>query len=1741
MSDPLSIAASIAGLAALTGKVFKAFIDYGKGVKDARTDVSILTTELRTLSGMLTNLSLLATSLEAPSSNDSFFSNFQLDALKMIIKNLEVKLAVAKTDFEASKVRSVIQKLRWPFSKDDMMKWVDEIRAHKATINLALSADTLSNLVLCLKVQGDIRGELESTRDAMTVLQEMYSRVELNLERQKTYDYFLKINPQSQFETARRLRNSDTGDWFIKHRVVTQWMVQPNSRMWLTGIPGSGKTLLCGLLIERVLNICTTDTILAFSFCDYKDPETQALGNILSSIALQIGLQKPDAFTRLQEYYKELHPTSGLPRQIDIGKLTETITYICHLFTKVFLIVDGLDECINNSREITRGIAQLASSIPNLSIALFSRREIEIDSELVPEYDEIEISAQRQDLERYIDGEMKGRPALRGLPLDESQKIKEALISKANGMFRWVTCQLDCLEGLGRIGRENALHELPPTLDESYDRILNKVMSKRGRKVAQEIVRNTLHWVCYDSKCLSIAQICEALSITLSRGATKVETVDEKEILTYCSSLIRKNLKGDRFELAHFTVEEYLNAIDDQSTLRSFRYSESDAEVSLARVSLEHILSPTFASRPVAERSECEKVLQRRRDHPFYGYAATHWPAASGTHDDGAVNKLLRDLFTPRKRQYLHNWLIEFCLCHFPSGDQFDDTTYNKLMNVINFILRQDLTALHIAAMVCSSSLCRWLLSIDMDVNATTFSDLAPIHFALLGLKVFEGVGQGPLLKLASCSMKNTHNSDDLCATVSTLIEHGFKAPEVTRGSVGKLALDACAERCGGSPFSALLAVFPDECLAQDALIKIVSLFETDTLKNNLIHEVIQAIFSLDGGGDRSPQVAGALRLVSELVRSDGSWDTYDHAEHRFLPVLIQDNDFLAYTRYTAQQNRAHDMTRLIDDARFHTHFKPTGYIDRHHNPLLTAAAYDNAEVVRVLLQSGFDWLGVEEYGDTVWHVASRAGSLHVLQTLLGHEEDIGRSLRVVSEGNTPLGSAFEEGCESAATLLMGYCTSDVRFFQCKRNILSCAVEMGSQRLFHELVSRGAPDKPSAEDAVPLHFVNNHCSDEFVEELLQRYDKTHVTSDGSTVFQAYIRQTLASADPILLSVEQLASRLSMLAPDNHMVVRTKSKQHIWRLVCQEIGSFGNRPRSASQAFNIVRLISGLVQAGIVKSFEKRGYGSSMTAIYEELQVLTFTAGSHRWEVDFIDQASSILRPPPHIIRQPSTIAFLTRAIQQRHYPIMRWLLGLNTPVHIRVNGIAPIEQACRRRSFRVFMEVFRAGESPLGCQFQEAGLDILCRLVEAATERAGYERFAMMKIRFVLDSGLCVDEKSTHGSRPGEPAIVMAARLGEFDIVDLLLANGANIFAQASDGLDLTKISISENRINLLRQIHAKARSSSGCDWNPAIPFTYVFSDISDGVSFANCSVLHLAACSSAVEIIDYLFSNGLIDNADTCMQSFYTPLHVASLFGDVETIRCLVRHGASVDGVNDKQKRPIELAIMYEEHDAVEILRILGAEQATTMIPASTGSQTGTTWTQEVEGCIEHGGLGQLQVLLSEDRPVDCLMPTCGVCDILTYAIYYGKSDIVVWLLSIGAIPRQAACNFHGVFGTLHQAVTVSITGFCLRQLLDKALQSGYAWSDSPVSPLHLACLYNDVEALEVILDHLNANAERYCASISPWKEQDVPSDKAAMAKALTGATTSSDCHQLGEGWGHMSGGLMLLDMTSYTSRGYW
>ncbi|KAI1363097.1 hypothetical protein F5Y08DRAFT_340950 [Xylaria arbuscula] len=1166
MADPLLIAAGVAGLASLAGQVFKTVIDYSNAVKDAKLDVKTLATELRTLSGMLHNLSLLAGTLRASGSSRLLFGEWQIASLKRIIQKIEAELSKAKDNFNNNKLRGAIRSLRWPFSKSDIDKMIDDLRAHKATINLALSADTLEKLAECLKMQNEIRAEVASQRDVIEALQEMHAKVEMDSERRKTVDYFLKVNPQPTLQMSLRLRKAATGGWLFNEPPVMRWIAEPNSKLWLSGLPGSGKTVLAGFVIERVVTTCPKDTAVAFFFCDYKDVESQKLCNILSSLALQIALQNTEAFVMLQKFYNQLHPRGGLPRQPEAKQLTDTIASMSCLFDKVVVVVDALDECMDDTREVVGGIAEIAKSAANTSIALFGRYEDDLSVVLLPEYQHIEIAARVEDLALYIGAELTRRPALSLLDPVESNEIRQKLIAKASGMFRWVACQLDYLEGLGKIGRANALDELPPTLDKTYDRILTKIMSKRRNSFAKEIARMTLHWLCLDHS-LTAAGLCEALSLSLKqrkRNTQKVYLVDEQEIARYCSSLIRKNDDGDRFELAHFTVREYLYTIDKSSELGEFRYSESEAVESLTVVSLECILLPDFGRRlPINEYHEALELMSSKlfRNHPFYPYATLFWTHQPLWHDPPMIRKLLKCLFGQRKKVNLQNWLLYYAFEHevtfCDTGSQDRDVTWDTLE-------KYDTNPLHVAASLSIPWLCEWLIQSGANVSATASYKFSAIHFALIGPNIFcTSPTEDRLPEFLKEDPRTTDDSTSLGATIEVLLENCIKVTQSALFSIGILALEVSVALESEIPFTILVKYAPEQCLTQNTLNRMKALFEeNEPDTNHPLHEILQAVLDLESDCGEEGYIRIAVIFVQELLRSGTSWDTYNHHENHFLPAHFNDKEFKAYVQYIVSQDRPEDIDRLFEDCRFEKYTKLGDEVAESfwRQALVWTAQNDSSDVLKMLIGKGFRAVGKDAKGNTIWHTAARYDSINVLHELIDICMDIEEALGIVSQnGRTPLAEAMFYSRVNAAELLLDYCDDDLAYFQSQPPVLHLSVRMNSQSLFQKLVAKNFPGMDIALDgSTPLHFVKSQCNNDFLRTLKKIYDIDEQRRDGKLAFQTYITSVLDSGLPSRLAPDRLPFIIESLKPTNCRAYQNNTGIHIWKDFCRQLALFETR-------------------------------------------------------------------------------------------------------------------------------------------------------------------------------------------------------------------------------------------------------------------------------------------------------------------------------------------------------------------------------------------------------------------------------------------------------------------------------------------------------------------------------------------------------------------------------------------------------
>ncbi|PQE30282.1 ankyrin repeat protein [Rutstroemia sp. NJR-2017a WRK4] len=282
------------------------------------------------------------------------------------------------------------------------------------------------------------------------------------------------------------------------------------------------------------------------------------------------------------------------------------------------------------------------------------RKEVDIEW-VLSTYSNISIAAQSADLRLYVRSEIDKRSSkgkLRIQDPDLKDHIIRVLTEGADGMFRWVACQIDYLcECSTDDDRRDALQKLPPDLPSSYERILERV--NRSTPENQAIVRRALQWIVHsfewypyriyrksleNGEPLDFAhqrfgttELLQALSVRPGARVLKKSPMPEEDrVLHWCSSLIRRKADGDGFEIAHFTVKEFLLALDPvrKPEFAQYRLSGDHTELSITCMTFlqyaefDGLPSPAGEFGPENFFGSWNQLVEK---YPLVAYSVKHW------------------------------------------------------------------------------------------------------------------------------------------------------------------------------------------------------------------------------------------------------------------------------------------------------------------------------------------------------------------------------------------------------------------------------------------------------------------------------------------------------------------------------------------------------------------------------------------------------------------------------------------------------------------------------------------------------------------------------------------------------------------------------------------------------------------------------------------------------------------------------------------------------------------------------------------------------------------------------------------------------------------------------------------------------------------------------------------------------------------------------------------------------------
>lgn len=252
-------------------------------------------------------------------------------------------------------------------------------------------------------------------------------------------------DPFTNYQKALKLRQAGTGGWFIESREYTRWKIEAPSCLWLYGIPGCGKTILCSAALRDVLRYCQDGSgrVAAYFFFDFNDVEKQDTGKMLRSLIWQLSQQSDQIPASLNDLFSSCE--SG-QRQPSVDALQQVLRLIIQELPQAYIVLDALDECAQRT-ELMETLQTIAEwRLQSLHLLVTSRRVRDIESTLEEFVDDqsricLQGALVDKDIHRYVQGRLATDKTLQKWRKDDvRQEIETVLRDGANGMYAFHSC-----------------------------------------------------------------------------------------------------------------------------------------------------------------------------------------------------------------------------------------------------------------------------------------------------------------------------------------------------------------------------------------------------------------------------------------------------------------------------------------------------------------------------------------------------------------------------------------------------------------------------------------------------------------------------------------------------------------------------------------------------------------------------------------------------------------------------------------------------------------------------------------------------------------------------------------------------------------------------------------------------------------------------------------------------------------------------------------------------------------------------------------------------------------------------------------------------------------------------------------------------------------------------------------------------------------------------------------------------
>ncbi|KAK1781062.1 hypothetical protein QBC45DRAFT_449553 [Copromyces sp. CBS 386.78] len=440
-------------------------------------------------------------------------------------------------------------------------------------------------------------------------------------EKSRVLNWLTDIDFGPQHSLHRDKQQPGTGKWFLDLAEDKDVGV-----LFCQGIQGAGKTILSSIVIEDLASVSRSlagGTEVAYIYCDYKRQDEQTALELLSSLTKQLYLSMESLPPGVRALHKKHASKSTRPSR---QEMTQVLGEVIQSFTRVYIIVDALDELADDEDRrdaFVNELRILGQSSPNLKLFVTSRPLHSNISQSFYDASKVEILASQDDVGAYVDGRFSKMPFSSPLHTNRvlQQEVKDTISQVVRGMFLLAQLYMDSLRDKctpkevrdvlrGMQHQNNTSNGL--SVEERLYKAYGETMTRIDKQEPgfRDRAMQILLWITHAKRPLSTEELRHALAVEVGRNELNEDNLIASLDVSICAGLAIVDDKSQEIRLVHYTTQEYLEQ-------RHFKLS--------LNISPHNTITEVCVTYLMCSILSKGDYIGRMRTHLLYFYAAAYW------------------------------------------------------------------------------------------------------------------------------------------------------------------------------------------------------------------------------------------------------------------------------------------------------------------------------------------------------------------------------------------------------------------------------------------------------------------------------------------------------------------------------------------------------------------------------------------------------------------------------------------------------------------------------------------------------------------------------------------------------------------------------------------------------------------------------------------------------------------------------------------------------------------------------------------------------------------------------------------------------------------------------------------------------------------------------------------------------------------------------------------------------------